>query len=56
MQGLMIGLIGAVLGWLIGFGLTSLLASVRFDVGNAVRNDRLFLAWSVTHYTKAIKS
>jgi lipoprotein-releasing system permease protein len=50
MQGLMIGMIGAVLGWLIGFGLTSLLASVRFDVGNAVRNDRLFLAWSVTHY------
>ena len=35
-------MIGAVLGWLIGFGLTSLLASVRFDVGNGmVRNDRL---------------
>jgi lipoprotein-releasing system permease protein len=50
MQGLMIGLIGAVLGWLIGFGLTSLLASIRFDVGGMVRNDRFFLAWSVTHY------
>ena len=50
MQGLMIGMIGAVLGWLIGFGLTSLLASIRFDVGGMVRNDRFFLAWSVTHY------
>ena len=35
MQGLMIGMIGAVLGWLIGFGLTSLLASIRFDVGES---------------------
>ena len=35
----MIGMIGAVLGWLIGFGLTSLLASIRFDVGGMVRND-----------------
>jgi lipoprotein-releasing system permease protein len=39
-----------VLGWLIGFGLTSLLASIRFDVGGMVRNDRFFLAWSATHY------
>ncbi|QQP90916.1 ABC transporter permease [Skermanella sp. TT6] len=50
MQGLMIGVIGAVLGWLIGFGLTSLLASIRFDVGGMVRNDRFFLEWSLTHY------
>ncbi|UEM02190.1 ABC transporter permease [Skermanella rosea] len=50
MQGLMIGMIGAVLGWLIGFGLTSLLASIRFDVGGMVRNDRFFLEWSLTHY------
>jgi lipoprotein-releasing system permease protein len=50
MQGVLIGMIGAVLGWLIGYGLTSLLASIRFDVGNMVRNDRFFLAWSLTHY------
>jgi lipoprotein-releasing system permease protein len=50
MQGLMIGMIGAVLGWMIGFGLTALLSTIRFDVGNAVRNDRFFLAWSLTHY------
>ncbi|EWY41071.1 ABC transporter [Skermanella stibiiresistens SB22] len=50
MQGLMIGMIGAVLGWMIGLGLTALLSTIRFDVGNAVRNDRFFLAWSLTHY------
>lgn len=50
-EGLIVGLIGAFLGWAVGFGLVQILASVRFEFGRgAVQSDRFHLAYSIVHY------
>lgn len=53
-EGLAIGTAGSVLGWAVGFGLSLLLASVRFEFsGPTGEVSGLPLAWSVWHYAIA---
>lgn len=52
-QGLLIGITGALLGWVVGYALTTGLASVRVNIEGEIKTDRLFLLWSFTHYILA---
>ncbi|KAB2911897.1 MAG: ABC transporter permease [Hyphomicrobiaceae bacterium] len=53
LESLIIGLLGAVIGWGIGFGLTVLLGSVEFKVSAVTEITRLPLAYSLWHYVLA---
>ena len=53
LESLIIGLLGAVIGWGIGFGLTVLLGSVEFKVSTVTEITRLPLAYSLWHYLLA---
>ncbi|WP_035693560.1 ABC transporter permease [Azospirillum halopraeferens] len=51
LEGLLVGVIGALLGWVIGYALVSLLGSLRFNFGGGtIQNDRFHLAYSFVHY------
>jgi lipoprotein-releasing system permease protein len=51
LEGLAIGLAGALLGWCLGFGLAFTLSKVRFEVQGVGREiTHLPLAWSFWHY------
>jgi lipoprotein-releasing system permease protein len=51
LEGLAIGLAGALLGWCLGFGLALTLSQVRFEVQGVGREiTHLPLAWSFWHY------
>jgi lipoprotein-releasing system permease protein len=51
LQGLLVGLAGALLGWAVGYGLTLALASIRLGAGIGMRqDDRLILSYSFTYY------
>lgn len=53
MEGLIVGLVGALAGWMVGYALVSLLSSLRFSFGGgggAMTSDRLRLVWSLYHY------
>lgn len=52
-QGLIVGVCGALLGWGIGYLLTSGLASIRVNIEGEIKTDRLFLLWSFRHYLMA---
>jgi lipoprotein-releasing system permease protein len=52
-EGLALGLVGAVLGWAVGYGLTELLAQVRFDVEGFVKTRGFVLSYTFTHYAIA---
>jgi len=52
-QGLVVGTVGAVLGWGLGNTFSSALASVRLKIGGEIRTDHLFILWSVWHYVIA---
>ena len=53
-EGLAIGVAGSILGWGVGFGLSLLLASVRFEFSGPMGEvSGLPLAWSVWHYAIA---
>lgn len=49
-QGTVMGLVGMVLGWGLGFGLTQLVESVRIDIQSEISTDRLFVIYSIWHY------
>ena len=42
-QGLILGLVGTLLGWALGYGLTEMLASIRFDMEGFVRTQGFIL-------------
>ncbi|ALM53970.1 ABC transporter permease [Halomonas huangheensis] len=53
LEGMVFGVAGSVLGWLLGFGLCVGLSMVRFELGGDVvaqEITRLPLAWSIWHY------
>lgn len=52
-EGLLVGIAGSVLGWGLGFTLTSLLASLRFEVSTIVEMQRFILHYSIWHYVIA---
>ena len=53
-EGLAIGIAGSILGWAVGFGLSLLLASVRFEFSGPMGEvSGLPLAWSAWHYAIA---
>jgi lipoprotein-releasing system permease protein len=53
-EGLAIGIAGSILGWGVGFGLSLLLASVRFELSGPMGEmTGLPLAWSAWHYAIA---
>ena len=50
LQGLIIGVLGALLGWAVGYGLSEALASVRLQIGGEIKSDRLFILFSYKPY------
>lgn len=52
-QGLIVGVIGTVLGWGIGYLLCSALASMRVNIEGEIKTDHLFILWSFKHYLLA---
>jgi len=53
LEGLVVGVVGTLIGWVLGFGLTELLASIRFHVEGFVTIERFELHYSFTHYLLA---
>lgn len=49
-QGLILGVIGTLLGWLVGFGLTELLSTIRFDMEGFIRSQGFILNRGWTPY------
>lgn len=49
-EGVIVGAIGAVIGWAVGYGLVRILASIRFEFGDTIQNDRFHLYLSVVPY------
>ncbi|MGE0735906.1 MAG: ABC transporter permease [Alphaproteobacteria bacterium] len=50
MEGMILGLIGGLAGWALGFGIIQVLASIRFDVGGIVTAQGFILNRSFTNY------
>ncbi|WP_422378925.1 ABC transporter permease [Roseibium sp.] len=53
LEGLVIGVLGAIAGSMLGFGLSSYLASIKFEVTTNVEMTRLPIHFSVLHYVLA---
>ncbi|MDH3472276.1 MAG: ABC transporter permease [Rhodospirillales bacterium] len=49
-EGLLIGVIGTLLGWAIGYGLTQALESIEFEIEGFVKSEGFILYYSATHY------
>ncbi len=49
-QGLIVAMIGVIIGWILGYGLSSALAAVRLHIGGMIESDHLFILWSFWHY------
>ncbi len=49
-EGLLVGLIGTLLGWALGYGLTRLLGTIRFHIEGFVTAQGFILYYSITHY------
>lgn len=49
-EGSLIGIVGALLGWGVGYGLTEILASIRFEIEGFVKTQGFYLAYSLGHY------
>ncbi|QJE73354.1 ABC transporter permease [Aerophototrophica crusticola] len=49
-EGIIAGAIGAVMGWAVGYGLTEVLASIRFDFSDDPSENRFHLSYSLLHY------
>jgi lipoprotein-releasing system permease protein len=53
LEGLALGIIGAVLGCVLGLGLTYLLSIIRFQAVGLVEIQKFILKWSIWHYAIA---
>ncbi len=49
-EGLLVGLVGTQLGWMLGYGLTRLLGTIRFHIEGFVTAQGFLLSYSITHY------
>lgn len=49
-EGVVVGVIGTLIGWALGYGLTELLASVRFNVEGFVKTEGFVLYYTFRHY------
>ena len=49
-EGSLVGVVGALLGWGVGYGLTEVLASIRFEIEGFVKTQGFYLAYSIGHY------
>ena len=49
-EGVVVGVIGTLIGWALGYGLTELLASVRFSVEGFVKSEGFVLYYTFKHY------
>lgn len=52
-QGVTVGVVGTCAGWLLGYGLVELLASIRFDIDGMVRTEGFVLYRTPMHYVLA---
>lgn len=50
LEGAVVGVVGTLIGWALGYGLTELLASVRFNVEGFVKTEGFVLYYSFRHY------
>jgi lipoprotein-releasing system permease protein len=50
LEGFLIGLVGTLFGWMLGFGLTELLASIRFSIEGFVKSEGFVLYRTFKHY------
>jgi len=50
LEGAVVGVVGTLIGWALGYGLTELLASIRFNVEGFVKTEGFVLYYSFRHY------
>lgn len=50
LEGLAVGVIGTLIGWALGYGLTELLATVRFSIEGFVKSEGFVLYYTFKHY------
>ncbi len=50
LEGFLVGVVGTLLGWLIGYGLIEILASIRFEIEGFVRTEGFRLNYSFGNY------
>ncbi|HEY5598407.1 MAG TPA: ABC transporter permease [Kiloniellales bacterium] len=50
LEGLIVGVVGSLLGWLVGYGLTEVLASIRFEIEGFIRTEGFRLNYSFANY------
>lgn len=53
LEGLAVGVVGTLLGWALGYGLTEVLAAVRFDIEGFVKSEGFVLYYTFKHYLLA---
>lgn len=53
LEGLIVGVVGTLLGWALGYGLTELLASIRFTIEGFVKTEGFVLYYTFKHYALA---
>ncbi|MER3422731.1 MAG: ABC transporter permease [Nitrospiraceae bacterium] len=50
LEGLIVGGMGTLIGWLLGYSLTGLLASIRFEIEGLMKAERFVLYYTFAHY------
>lgn len=53
LEGLVVGIVGTLIGWVLGFGLTELLGAIRFRVEGFVTSEGFVLYYTFKHYLVA---
>jgi lipoprotein-releasing system permease protein len=49
-EGFLVGIVGALVGWGVGYSLTEMLASIRFEIEGFVKSQGFHLSYSLSHY------
>jgi len=50
LEGAVVGVVGTLIGWALGYGLTELLASIRFNIEGFVKTEGFILYYTFRHY------
>lgn len=50
LEGLAVGIVGTLLGWVLGYGLTQMLGAIRFNIEGIISAQGFFLHYSLIHY------